>query len=311
MKKESTIIAFLLLFLFACQKDATKQTTANLSNQISSKQITFLRTDTTTHVNNSYSLDTSKIKVHITGLLGPDPVPIMSLGITYAGNGLYNIQPYNNQTGKNYDCDYAIYTAYSGGSTLYKDLGRNNGNELTQAYVGSLPVSSYYLQVTYFSGPLSGGVDPTEKEQFAIYAQPAVPTGMACLLRYFNNTTGQHICTSNWEELGSYSEGFEYEKVLGYMYPNATQGSNLQYLYRYYDATTGTHFETNIYADYSSYVYEGILGCVGITSSGTLINPVDEWYDATSNDHFNCVPPEVPNGTAYTKGINFVCGYVQ
>lgn len=112
-------------------------------------------------------------------------------------------------------------------------------------------------------------------------------------------------------ELGCATKGFVFEKVLGYTYPSANSAPNLKPIYRYYKASDGSHFTTDLLGNYSGYVYEKILGYVGTAPTTTLSRSLTKYYNSTIDDHFVCVAPDVPKGTAYTQDIDFVFGYLQ
>jgi len=147
---------------------------------------------------------------------------------------------------------------------------------------------------------------------FTIIAPPTLPTGMIGVYRYNNPVNGQHIITSDWEELGSASLNFAFEKTLGFMCPSLSSAANTKPIYRYYDISTGSHFTTDKYADFSPLAYEKILGYVGISQTTDMSKALSKWFNVSVDDHFVCVPPAVPLGSGYIQDTNpFIFGYIQ
>jgi len=127
---------------------------------------------------------------------------------------------------------------------------------------------------------------------FSIYSKPTdPPTGLIPLYRYDNPELDRHMYTSDWNELGSFSQGYQFEKVQGYLYTSATGASNLVPLYRYYNSTTSDHYLTTTNATYSGYTYEKILGYISTTPITSADQSLNEYFDSTSG-HVYTSPPE-------------------
>jgi hypothetical protein len=167
----------------------------------------------------------------------------------------------------------------------------------------------YYGVISYVDSYYN--VINVQTSTLTIIDEPVAPAGMICLFRYFDPSNGQHICTYDWQELACASEGFFFEKVLGYTYPSASSAPNLKPIYRYYKGSDGSHFTTDLLGNYQGFVYEKILGYVGAAPTTTLSRSLTKYFNGTIDDHFVCVTPDVPKSTGYTQDIDFIFGYLQ
>jgi len=63
--------------------------------------------------------------------------------------------------------------------------------------------------------------------------------------RYYNPSNGDHLLTTDFNELNGTSgkHGYKYEFIIGYAYRNYTGGTNTPLL-RYYNRVTGDHLYT-------------------------------------------------------------------
>jgi len=194
-------------------------------------------------------------------------------------------------------------------------------NNVAKKFIGRVSCNGYFNPLKYYqlfdaiqALKNAVGVGQTwtwQTPTLTIVAEPTAPAGMICLFRYFNSTSGQHICTYDWEELGSTNVGYSFEKVLGYTYPSASSATNLKPIYRYYKSSDGSHFTTDLAGTYSGFVFEKILGYVGTSATASLSRSLTKYYRSSNDDHFVCIAPDVPNTTGYTQDIDFIFGYLQ
>jgi hypothetical protein len=228
--------------------------------------------------------------------------------LTYVGSGAYRILVFNNQTDRAYNCDYDLYK----NGSFVTSMNASDGNEMSAPYVSVLGAADYTVEIIYYDGPYPGtnGVE-IERLNFTIAAQPSVPAGMLGFYGYYNSTNGQHIYTTDWEELGGNSLNFNYYATLGYIYPSLTSAPGLHAIYRYYNASTGSHYTTAVLGTYVGFVYEKILGYASIAATSTMTKGLSRWYAPSDDDHFVCVPPVVPISAGYTADPTFIIGYAQ
>jgi hypothetical protein len=284
------IFIFLAVFAFlsGCKKTSINTIKNDDDNLLTNKVAYSYKDTTTVHIANN------KIKVNSSAA-----VVSASISIDYVGNNNYKfsvvVSP-DNLTGG--------WNLYRNG-VLYENVGIF-WQPFT--FTSNLAPGTYVLKGDY-------NIDDKGYELTSptinVIAKPEAPAGMLCLYRYFNSSSGQHICTYDWEELGCYSHGFMFEKVLGYTYPSASSAANLKPIYRYYKNTTGSHFTTDIQGNYAGFVYEKILGYVGTSATATLSRSLTKYYLSSTDDHFVCVPPDVPTYPGFTQDIDFIFGYVQ
>lgn len=165
--------------------------------------------------------------------------------------------------------DYSLQAAYvligtrpSTSSTNNPDPASimNSGyNQLTQTWRGFSNYDKIAIRTLY---PLDNGQKP--------------------FYRYWNNAVSRHHYTSNWNELGYNSNGFNFEGIAGFIYDYNISGSIPWY--RYYRSSFNNHyFSTNATAP-SGYVSEGIAGYVFSTQvSGSI--PLYQYY-SSNKGHF-------------------------
>jgi hypothetical protein len=134
---------------------------------------------------------------------------------------------------------------------------------------------------------------------------------MLCLYEYYNSINGQHVCTYDWEELGSTSSNYNFIKVMCYTYPSASSAPDLKPIYRYYNASTGSHYTTDLLGSYPGFIYEKVLGYVGTSATSDLNRSLTRYYNHYLDDHFVCVAPEVPLANDYVPDPVFVFGFVK
>ncbi|MDN5286110.1 MAG: hypothetical protein JWR38_2384 [Mucilaginibacter sp.] len=307
MKKILPIV-YVLLFVFAlsCKKESSPSQTSetNTKNTILIDKSTFVYKDTITVKN---STKDGKLSVN-----EATPSKII-VTITYAGSNKYTITVHIDKNPGN-----SIVSYFLEGPNTSENIGNGVPDYDTSPRSGTFTLTTpgnYYVEGDWQDETLHG--DLTYRFPFTIYAPPQPPAGMIGFYRYFNPVNGQHIVTSNWEELASTSLNFNFEKVLGYAYPDASSAAGLKPIYRYYNSASGSHYTTDQYGTFTGFVYEKILGYAGINQSAGMSKALTKWYlgsidNRIIDDHFVCVPPEVPLGTVYTQDkIDFIFGYVQ
>ncbi len=112
-------------------------------------------------------------------------------------------------------------------------------------------------------------------------------SGTVPVYRYWNRTNTDHYYTTDWNELGSGSGGYEFEQVEFYM--SLTEQTGTTPLYRYWRSQIGDHFYTANFGELGfgggGYVYEGIVGYVYPTQQfGTV--PLHRYWNSQIGDHF-------------------------
>jgi subtilisin family serine protease len=112
------------------------------------------------------------------------------------------------------------------------------------------------------------------------------PAGTVLFYRYYSSGVGDHFYTTNWNELGSGSLGYEFDWVVGRVY--SQQQSGTVPLYRYFNSTTGDHFYTTNWNELGSgaqgYNFEWVQGYVFAQQQpGTV--PLYRYWNATKTDH--------------------------
>jgi hypothetical protein len=306
--KNSLLILFFLfsVFEFGCRKESSSPVliTKN-TNDASITNVKYNYKDTVTlHAD---SAGKSRLAIN-----SSTPTSCIITAITYIGSGSYTISAHLDSDPGNNLVQYSLYLPDGSTVSFGPSDGLFNNSIQTQSYYNLAP-GTYYIQGEYFTA--SGYPLSYNSKTFTIYAQPQAPSGMVCLMRYFNSTTGQHLCTTDWEELASNSQNFAFEKVLGYLSATGSPccaAPTMKPIVRYYNHTTGGHLTTdNNSGNISGYVLEKTLGYANFSSSTTMSKALTNWHYPTLDDHFSCIPPEVPNNTSYVKDIDFTIGYIQ
>jgi hypothetical protein len=303
MKKLFYVLA-LLFFVFAsgCHKDSSITSTINKDvNNVSTTNFKYIYKDTVTVPIVTSNKD-SKLTINEST---PSSVVI---SVTYVGSGKYTISAHVNSDPNNSGVYYNLVGnqhTYGLSGTVY------DASPQTNTY--TLPPDSYH--VAAFWQNATGYINEYDSKIFTIVNAPQAPSGMVCLMRYFNSTNGQHLCTTDWEELASLSQNFTFEKVIGYL---STTGSpccaapTMKPIVRYYNHTTGGHLTTdNNSGNISGYVLEKTLGYAGIYWTENMSGTVTNWHYSAIDDHFSCAAPEVPNGSSYVQDIDFTIGYIK
>jgi len=285
--KKNILLLMAVVFASACQKNATGISTS--TDNLLTHKLNYSRLDTTQ----------SHLRAKSTQLASTFSC---TLTANYNGSNSYAMTVNDNVS---YVAASTVYTLYQNGTAIESESISNFNN---------FTITRTLTPGTYYFSFYQVGVGQTwtwQTPTLTIVAEPAAPAGMICLFRYFNSASGQHICTYDWEELGSTNVGYSFEKVLGYTYPSASSATNLKPIYRYYKSSDGSHFTTDLAGTYSGFVFEKILGYVGTAATATLSRSLTKYYRSSDDDHFVCVAPDVPNTTGYTQDIDFVFGYLQ
>jgi len=206
--------------------------------------------------------------------------------ITYISNG-------------NYDIKVSIPSAFLRPSTGYTYvIYSTSGNSLPNQFTNQgITWETTYKLLTgtgfiAYSNPSTGYAG--NSNNFTITAQPAVPDpaqGWVGLYRYYDSDSpSRHYYTNTWEELGSFSQGYEFEKLQGVMYDNATRAPNLIPLYRYYNATSNDHYLTTTMGTYAGYTYDKIIGYISSAASSSTFLQLNEYY-SSAGGHVYTSPP--------------------
>jgi len=122
----------------------------------------------------------------------------------------------------------------------------------------------------------------------ALYPQLEPPPQTTRLFRYWNTRLGDHFYTTNWNELEAGGQGWVYEGVQCYIFPNPAPGSTP--LFRYWKGgDIKDHFYTTNWNELGGgrggWVLEGIQGYVFATQQpGTI--PLHRYWNGHIRDHF-------------------------
>lgn len=121
----------------------------------------------------------------------------------------------------------------------------------------------------------------------ALYPQLEEPLQTTRLFRYWNAQVGDHFYTTSWTELGTGKNGYAYEGVQCYIFPNPRAGSTP--LFRYWNADTTDHFYTTNWSELGAggngWIFEGILGYVYPTQRANT-TPLYRYWNPEIGDHF-------------------------
>jgi len=116
--------------------------------------------------------------------------------------------------------------------------------------------------------------------------------GTVRFLRYYNAKSGDHLYTTNPDEVGSGAGvyTFEWNAQIAYIYPISAIVNNTVRLYRYYNSSKGDRFYTTDFSLLGSgkdgYVFEKSEGWVYNTQSVSGLRPLYQYWDATHGLHF-------------------------
>jgi subtilisin family serine protease len=139
------------------------------------------------------------------------------------------------------------------------------------------------------------------------------PSGTVPLYRYWNPTVTDHYYTTNFNELGWTSSGWEFAWIECYIYP--TQATGTVPLYEYWNPTVGDHYYTINYSELGAgaygWTYQTVAGYVFPTqATGTV--PLHEYWNASVGDHFYTINlDELGSSGAYGWTYAQVQGYVN
>lgn len=118
-----------------------------------------------------------------------------------------------------------------------------------------------------------------------LYPGRVIPAGTLPTYRYYSQTDKDHYYTTNWYNLRGGKDGFVYENVEFYMYPNQVLGTVP--LYQYYSLSDRDHYYTTVSGNYTNFRSEGIAGYV-YNRFVPLANiaPVYQYYSLGDRNHF-------------------------
>jgi len=167
----------------------------------------------------------------------------------------------------------------SGVAALY--IRQTLGDPIATTYVvaGELKKRASFNKVTNLpvAGTRSLLYSLFSPESF-VHTQGSVP-----FYRYYNGQAGDHFYTTNFNELGPTSFGWDFEFIGFYVFP--TQQGGTVPLYQYWNPQITDHFYTITFGTYSGYSFEKIAGYV-YPSAGGLQVPLYRYYNAQLGDHF-------------------------
>jgi subtilisin family serine protease len=113
------------------------------------------------------------------------------------------------------------------------------------------------------------------------------PAGSVPLYRYWDPTRTDHFYTTNFNEDGWASNGWEYGWIEGYVYP--TQQAGTVPLYRYWNPQVGDHFYTTNFNELGNGAYGWTfekVECYVYPSQQTGTVPLYQYWNAQVGDHF-------------------------
>jgi astacin len=121
----------------------------------------------------------------------------------------------------------------------------------------------------------------------ALYPMLEAAPQTSRLFRYWNRQAGDHFYTTDWNELGTGRDGWVYEGVQCYIFPNPATGSTP--LFRYWNSGNGDHFYTTNWrelgAGRNGWQLEGVQGYVFARQRPDTI-PLYRYWNAGIGDHF-------------------------
>jgi len=297
------IIAIGSLSLLGCKKSESVADQLIEDSPVSSVK-KYSRIDTTTVTLNKTSIKYGSSKM--LAVMVANASEQTYIQVNYMGSGSYDI------TGGGYTWPNNLIVTqchlYKDGA-IYESEGSFIGKSIS--FRRNLPPGRYYLSFTFYN---SAYTTPT----FVIVPTPQPPAGMIGIYEYLNPTNGQHICSADWEEIGSTAWNWVYERTLGYIYPSASSAPNLKAIYRYYRAGTGSHYTTDQtygnFTDWQLYAPDKTMGYVSISPVPGMDRPLTKWYSAALDDHYVCIPPVVPEASSLNyvqDSDSFIFGYIQ
>jgi hypothetical protein len=278
----------LIMFLAGCQKGAVDSGKGTSASIVTPKPVVYVRTDTTTR---HAMTDASGIRMFTTGDVFLRP--------TYLGNSSYRLKA---SIVLRYSYDI-IYTLFKDGSA-FQTSQITSANDYTFTVDGT--PSTYYVQIRVLGNDNYSGTYNTPS--FRVVTKPVAPAGMISAYRYYSPESHQHLISSDWEELASGSNGFQFEKPVCFIYDNPFAIANLKPIYRYYNASNGDHFTTDIYNNYQGYILESTTGYIGTYQTADLTAGFN-LYIASIPYRFVCATPEVPLDNNYH--LERTIGYVK
>lgn len=262
-------LIFLLLFsliftLTNCKKDSV----LSVNKQVESankKEKKYTYIDTTTKRSKLYKLaSTSSVNV----VYG-------TFDVNYIGNGSYQIYCGADWEGSGSNAP-KTFLLYKDGS-LYESLGTRSEEFIT--FSRTLPPGSYFATIeNSFLGTVYTAT-------VVISAPPVVPAGLSPIFEYDNATTGRHVYTNDFEELGSIRYGNAYRRVIGYIHSEPQIGVDMGALHRVYFQNRDVHVYVVDNGTLGSYqppiggTEEGIMGYINLqpdvsTAFDTKIKPI-------------------------------------
>jgi len=155
----------------------------------------------------------------------------------------------------------------------------NNGSS-SYVNAGEIKKGSTWNKVTNLSYP---GPDNL---LYSLYPYPPNVShfgGSVPFYRYYNGVVGDHFYTTDFNELGPTSSGWDFEFVQCYIFPSQLQSTVP--LYQYYNPSIGDHFYTLDSSTPSGYNFEKIAGYVYSFQAGGSL-PLYRYYNAQLGDHF-------------------------
>jgi hypothetical protein len=302
MKKQLLILcAIVMLFATACKKDsATKQVANDDSELLAKNKTNGIYKDTTTISLKSPSISNIKHSVNA----ATNPPTVVFYTITYARYSQYTISAHVNENTDQVAVKYSVVD--SNGNKVF-DFSGSSISAAPLSGTFTLSPGTYSIHGYWYGTGLSvPWVVPSTS--FTIYAQPQAPDGMLCMYRYYNPTNHLHMYSTDWDELGSASQGLYFEKVTGYICGFQQPGSIP--IYRYYCPSNGDHLYSIKTPPIppAGYQIESIIGYIYTAPTGASTTLLQR-YNSTTLGHFYKTPDDTLPDPSFTFESNL--GYLQ
>ncbi len=192
-----------------------------------------------------------------------------------------------------------LYALYTPDNTLIKSFGYHSCPWESDMI---LPIGTYVFVIgDNISNPTYGS------KPFTVAAKPPTPpNGLLNLYRYYNPVFNRHFYSTNWADIGSNGDGYQFEKVQGYLYANP--GSDRVPLYEYYNNSTNDHWYTTNSTGWPGYVSIGIIGYIPTYQTSDATLALDEYY-GNNTGHVYTSPGEDMSSYTFSCVVGYLIPY--
>ncbi len=284
MKLKLLLCWIFLLTIFSCKKqNSFKELT--VSKSISSKQPAYPNKQAEIFATTAKSNDKKAASYSF----------LYDFGSYNATTGTTHVRLYISN-GQHYrSCTFHLYR------TTNQYIARVGSGDTDYEADLMLPVGDFYFDVISKYPQVQA-----DSKAFTVKQKPAdPPNGKLNLYRYYNSQTGRHYYSTNWNNIGSNGDNYEFEKIQGVIYANP--GTDLVPLYEYYNLTDNDHWYTTNSSGYPGYTMSGIIGYLPTFQTTEATLQLNEYYGSNTG-HIYTSPPEYLNNPDITLNTNV--GYI-